>query len=112
MRLFGKIAVGAATTAAVLGVAILAGGYGFHAGRKVGFKTAMSDVAEVVEVGNLPTVALTYPGNRPVAIYRDGVCTPVVPGVKVPTHYSPVFVSPRWIPCTNAAASVPPTEVG
>ena len=46
-----------------------------------------------------PTVQLSYPGKLPVAIIRDGVCTPYPK--KVPQFFHVEYVSPQYMPCAS-----------
>ena len=71
--------------------------WGFDTGEHHQAKADMRQLAAWVSAADYPTVQLSYPGKTPVAIIRDGVCTPY-PKI-VPQFYHVEYVSPEYVPC-------------
>ena len=85
------------STIAVFSIAAL--WFGFDQGQHAQAKADMRQLAAWVDDADYPTVQLSYPGKTPVAIIRDGVCTPY-PKI-VPQFYHVEYVSPEYVPCAS-----------
>jgi len=77
-------------------------------GYKRGWQDAQIAVQKAISSADYPTVYLTYPGKMPVAIFRDGYCTPYP--ATLPPFYHHVFVSPRYEPCAGQHYMKPTAE--
>lgn len=73
--------------------------FGFDTGEHHQAKADMRQLAAWVSAADYPTVQISYPGKLPVAIIRDGVCTPYPK--RVPQFYHAEYVSPQYMPCAS-----------
>lgn len=71
--------------------------FGFDQGQHAQAKADMHQLAAWVSAADYPTVQISYPGKTPVAIIRDGVCTPYPK--RVPQFFHVEYVSPQYMPC-------------
>ena len=85
--------------ATVIAFAAAALWFGFDTGEHHQAKADMHQLAAWVSAADYPTVQISYPGKTPVAIIRDGVCTPYPK--RVPQFYHVEYVSPRYVPCAS-----------
>ena len=82
---------------AIPALAVAALWFGFDTGEHHQAKADMRQLAAWVTDADYPTVQISYPGKTPVAIIRDGVCTPYPK--RVPQFFHVEYVSPQYMPC-------------
>ncbi|WP_312283401.1 hypothetical protein [Candidatus Igneacidithiobacillus taiwanensis] len=72
-------------------------GYGYC--YQSGYKAALAAIRHAVAIADYPTVKIVYPSKEAIAVIKGGVCTPILPGTKLPTYYHIEYVSPYDRPC-------------
>ncbi len=80
----------------ILGAVFMAGGkqgYGY------GYHKAIATVRAAVQASQYPTVKVVYPSKEAIAIIKGGICTPIIPTLKIPEFARIEYVSPDDRPC-------------
>ncbi len=60
---------------------------------------AISEVRAAVQATQYPTVKVVYPSREAIAIIKGGICTPIIPTLRIPDYAHIEYVSPYDRPC-------------